>query len=153
MKNCFLKAGFDKNNIPPEFEPEDDLPLATLASIFELSKTLGESTFLSSDDFIAIDNNIWTESSELELDVEIDENIETIEEEIGGTDTESNHEEVNEICSNETALRAVSNLKRFCSKDLVAFELLQKLESHMQNSFLLNKQKKPTSIDNFPVFK
>ena len=38
-KICFQKAGFDKNrSLISEFEPEEDLPLAT----FALLKTLGE---------------------------------------------------------------------------------------------------------------
>lgn len=137
VKNCFQKAGFDKNkNVPAEFEPEDDLLLATIASIWELSKTLGESSHSSCDDFVAIDNNVWTESSELELDTVMAESFETIDD----TDTVSVHEEAYPINSNETALGAISNLKRFCSEDLVAFELLQELESHVQNIFLVNKQ-------------
>ncbi|XP_039953998.1 tigger transposable element-derived protein 6-like [Bactrocera tryoni] len=140
IKNCFQKAGFDKNrNLAPEFDPEDDLPLSTLASIFELSKALGECTHSNPDDFVQIDNNAWTESSDFELDVIIDETIETIDD--NSTDNESTTEERNEIFSNETALTAVSNLKRFCSDDLIAFGLLQNLESHLQNNFLLKKQK------------
>lgn len=156
IQNCFTKAGFKKSNIQEvdvEYDAEDDLPLATLREFWRNYKEIDQSENVDYD-FINMDQRLLTEEqfaeNKIENEKELEERIVVQESDGDGEDEEEGADGCS-INSYADALRIVEDLKKFSKEDFIAFEHLKNLESHFQNYFLQerNRKLKQSKISDF----
>lgn len=122
IKNCFRKAGFTKEIISSESESEDDIPLSTLATFI---RHIAVSENLEGTEFVNIDENLLTESDNIEVQFVEDQNISSSEDDISIIT-----EDPNKISSYKEALEQIGRLKKFSEEDYTAFEHIKYLESY-----------------------
>lgn len=148
--NCFKKAGFDKfGEGIDDFEPEDDLPLATFCSISQLLKTY--QIDISFEQFLSIDNLIVTENESIDFDINCIETPGDQDDSESDEEPEEPDYDPDQIDSDDKAMTAIMKLKKFALNDYKAFEYIKLLESHLQSCILDKKLKSAwqTKIDDF----
>ena len=144
IKNCFRKAGFSESiDDLPDFDAEDDIPLATYANLVELFPQSN-----GFDEFLKVDEIVLTEDDCIETlypsaVMEINES-EDSEDEV--------HVEIPDpINSYDEALKQIVRLKHFAKDDFVAFQQIKNIESHFETQQLkLSRSKlKQSNLNQF----
>lgn len=151
IKNCFGKAGFRKSecnlecSVQIDYDPEEDLPLSTVAELLRHAKNLGATDPQNIEDFMNLDGNITTEEQNAvdnfsNLDEEstgpFDEGSPNDSEEEAEVEMSAASCSSNSINSYGEALNHISMLKTFARDDFTAFQHLKNLESHYENCVL-----------------
>lgn len=126
IANCFRKAGFmHQNQIDNEYDPEDEVPLATLRNFQRISET-NETSF---EEFLNIDSTVYTENNSFEINIENEETPEILS---SDSEEDAVGQEIDKIKSFEEALIQIGRLKTFAFDDFVAYEKLNNLENHFE---------------------
>lgn len=150
INNCFTKAGFGLNksehnkDLNEEYDSEDEIPL---------SEFILENTEISFTEYVEIDRDLSTESSEVSIEKCTQEFLEECKSD--ASDNESDNEETihTEVIDIKDAHKKLKDLQNFfyISEDIIASKKIIDIIGHVENVILkkIISAKKQTTIDNF----